>query len=237
MLSKEILLATQDDAFQKLIAEDAILLDLESQKYNRQSEYFSLMFQIKQSKFYISGIEIKTFNLIKLSLLWILENAFVLKNKKVENEDIDIFMYLATLNFNEFDESLVSIYANSKDYCLLNSLDYDETKNDIYSFINLQFKAFEMLPRTNVTSNENVFDVDWLTHLTSIVCGMTNLTSEYVQESLSINTCLYYYVQKIKENDIHNEIKRKTSDEINEEIFRRSMQLASEYYQKTYGGK
>ena len=101
--------------------------------------------------------------------------------------------------------------------------------------IYLSFRPLEMLPRITQENSEKMrFDADWLTHVVSVVCPLTNKTSEEVIYDMSLTECMYYLIQRARENDAKGEIRRRNSDEINEAMYIRTMELGKEYWQKKH---
>lgn len=88
-----------------------------------------------------------------------------------------------------------------------------------------------MYPKINVENPEDVrFNADWLTKIVSLACQTCNKTSDEVMFNMSLCEALYYVVQKCRENDPKGTIKRRNSDEVNEEMFLRTMELGKKYY-------
>ena len=131
--------------------------------------------------------------------------------------------------------SLTDLYQKSKCFCKNNELDYNETRADLKTLVSLSFKPLEMLPSINTaSSDDNVFDVDWMLRLCGIVAKKTNYTIEYVMYQMSLNSCYYYYVDFQREFDTKGLIKKHSDGEINKAIWQRTIELAEEYYKENY---
>lgn len=235
MVNKELFAVMQDDEFEKILNADQVLDELERSKYNRQDEYFQFL-NVTGNLFKICGIHVQPLTPAIWCFLWILENGYTLRTKPVTNEDTDMFLYIISHGIKNIGNSLTELYFDSKEYCSQNNIAYDEAQIDIKTTIGLTFKPLEMVPNLSSTEHleENVFDVDWLTRICSIVAEETNYTPEYIMFQMSLNSCYYYYVNHLRKNDTKNLIRKRTSGEINQAIYERTVELAQQYYEANY---
>ena len=98
------------------------------------------------------------------------------------------------------------------------------------------FRPLEML-NNYAGSNDNDevrYNADWITKIVSVVCPLTNKTSDDVIYNMSLTECFYYMIQHARKFDDKGLIKRKNSAEIEAEIFRRTMELGQKYYDENY---
>ena len=94
MIDKKLLYACmQDDEFEKILSNDAVLDELERMKYNKCDEYFQFLFST-QNLFKINHISIQPITPAIWCFLWILENAYTLRKKDITNDDTDMFLYI-----------------------------------------------------------------------------------------------------------------------------------------------
>ena len=236
MIDKKLLYACmQDDEFEKILSNDAVLDELERMKYNKCDEYFQFLFST-QNLFNINHISIQPITPAIWCFLWILENAYTLRKKDITNDDTDMFLYIITHGIKNLNAgSLTDLYQKSKGFCKNNGLDYEEARADLKTLVALSFKPLEMLPSINTaSSDDNIFDVDWLLRLCGIVAKKTNYTIDYVMYQMSLNTCYYYYVDYQREFDTKGLIKKHSDGEINKAIWERTIELAEDYYRENY---
>lgn len=73
---------------------------------------------------------------------------------------------------------------------------------------------------------------DWLTRLATRVCKVTNLTPDGVMFDLPLVSCCYYFIQAAREYDVKGLIRRRSNEEICEEIYRYTMELAERFYEE-----
>ena len=223
-----------DDDFKKILSSDEVLDQLQKQKFNPKAEYLQLMLTLNKT-LKICGLSCQVLTPAMWSFLYTIKNNFVTHEKPISNQDIDVFLYILHNGFSSIDESL---FQKSKEYCIKNNLIYSEVKADIEEMIYLSFRALQMFPKITNNSNDKIrYDLDWLTKISAMVCDVTNYTSDYVYTQLSLTECFYHVVQYARKNDPKNDIRRANSDQINELIWKRTMELGQKYYQDNYEGK
>lgn len=225
----QVILAMQDDDFQIILQEDQILNKLQSQKYNYEDEYRELIC-LFSGKFKINEIEINTFTLGLWCFLYSIKNAFAVSEQATKT-DIDVVLYLL---HNDYEGLTENLFEDAKDFCLKHEISYDFAEEKILELIALSFRPLKMIPSRQSTGDKSHFNLDWLTGILSIVCRMTNCTREFALYKMSMVQAFYYVIQYLKEKDIKGEIKRRNSDEINAEIYKRTMDLGAMYYKSKY---
>ena len=226
----DILLAMQDDDFQKIINNDTILNELQKQKNSRQIEYFQLI-SIFTKSFTVCGIKIKPITPMLWSFLYCIGNKYITNPAKAENIDTDVFMYLLHNGVKVIDDDL---FHSASGFCESLNIDYEQAKYQLIDLIILAFRPLSMFPKNNINSEQARYNVDWLTKIVSMVCQLTNKDSEYVMYEMSLTEALSYVVQYARRNDLKGQIRRRNSDEIDVEIYKRTMKLGTEYYNKKY---
>lgn len=230
---KQLFAAMMDDAFQQILKNDQILQQLESKKYNKQQQLmlFNALFD---KKIKIDKLEVNNLTLSRLSLLWILDNAFITDKDQVTNTDIDLFVYVLDSQIQQLSEHAL---INSVNYCAKMGVDYVNALTDIYYIIKHSFSSLKMLAENQTTiGGESFFGVDWVTHMVSIISNECNESSNYIIHHMPLCLCYLYLIQAVRKNN-NKQIFRLTDDQINKKIFERTYQLAQLYYRKNYGGK
>lgn len=234
-LSLDLMLALQDDDFQKIINSDQVIAELEKQKYNPSLQFNQLMAII--SKIYkIKDVFIQVITPAIWAFLYCIGNAYTKKDKEIEKADTDVFMYILSHGISNLPQDL---FLQSAGFCTKNNLDYEETKQELKNLIYLMFRPLQMFNTYLVNSAEEVrFNGDWLTRIVSTVSPLTGKSSNQIMFQMSLTECFYYMIQSARKYDTKNIIKRKNSAEIEAEIYQRMIQLGKQYYAKNYeGGK
>lgn len=234
MSELDIMLSMQDDAFQEILKNDQIINELQKQKYNPNLQFNQLMAIL--SKIYkINGVVVQAITPAVWSFLYSIENAYTKKNKEIQKIDTDIFMYVISNGISNLGQDLVM---SASGFCLQHNIDYEETKTDIKNFIYLMFRPMEMFNSYIVESSQQVrFNADWVTKIVSVVAPLTNKKSDDIIFNMSLTECFYYMIQNARKYDDKGLIKRKNSDEIEAEIFKRTLELGKQYYEKNYVNK
>lgn len=221
-----------DDQFKQILKNDQILTELEKSKYNVEDEYLQLMFSLNKT-LKICGLTCQVLTPVVWSFLYSIQNAFVV-NTPIEEKDIDIFLYLLHNGISKIDQNL---YQKAKCFCKHNQISYIEAESDIKKLIYYSFRALEMLPQSTGSDERIHYNLDWLTRIASIVCSMTNYPADHVIYDCSLTQCFYYVIQYARKSDTKNEIRKHNTDQINEMIYKRTLQLGEQYYKQNYEGK
>lgn len=221
-----------DDEFQQILQKDEVLNELEAQKNNKVDQYFELSC-ILFKRFKIAGITCIPITPIIWCFLYCIKNKIVCGGE-VNKDDVDQFMYLLHNGIEVLDEDFLK---KAHGFCVENDIDYTYALNEIIDMIKLTFRPLEMFPRPSIKDQDVRFNVDWLTKIVGMACKVCNKTSDEVMMNMSLCEALYYVVQYSREGDVDNNIKRRNSDQINEAIYLRTMQLGKQYYQNNYKGK
>lgn len=230
----DVMLAMQDDAFQEILKNDQIINELEKEKNNASLEFNQLMAIL--SKIYkINGVVVQALTPAVWSFLYSIGNAYTIKDKVIQKIDTDIFMYIISRGISNLEQDLI---VSAAGFCDEHGIDYGQTEYDIKSFIYLMFRPLQMLNTYETESTEQIrFNADWVTKIVSVVAPLTNKTSDDIIFNMSLTECFYYMIQHARKFDDKGLIKRKNSDEIEAEIFKRTLELGKDYYQKNYVNK
>lgn len=228
----EIFACMADDKFKEIMQNDEVLNELEEEKNNPQREYFELCCVLFK-RFKIAGLTCIPITPAMWCLLYCLGNKIIVGGK-VEKEDIDVFIYLMHNGLDAVDENL---FNNAELFCDKHEIDYQYALLEICDMIKLTFRPMEMFPLPSIKDEDVRFNVDWLTKVVSMACRVCNKTSDEVMMNMSLCECLYYVVQYCRVNDKDNTIRRRNSDEVNEQIYKRTMQLGKKYWEENYKGK
>ena len=227
-----MLLAMQDEEFQDILQNDKILDELEKEKFNPEDEYFELM-MIFSGELQYNHLVLNTLTLGMWAYLYSIRSAFTLAEEPT-NKDIDIVMYLLHNGYHGVSDN---IYEDSFCFCEKNNIEYENAKKFIYRIIFISFRAMEMLPSMYSTGEKCRYNLEWVTSILKMVCNAVNADRDYVLYRMSLTECFYHVINVLKENDTKNLIRRRNSDEINAEIYKRTMMLGEEYFKQKYGAK
>ena len=166
----DMILAMQDDEFQKILQNDQILIKLDSEKYNPQLQFFQLM-DIFSGEYNINGVPCQKLTLAIWCFLYAIDNAYA-RGRKVEKIDTAVFIYLLANGLQSISED---IYTKAMVYADENNLVLQDFQEDLLAMITRAFQPFRMLPPTAKKSDQQVrFNVEWLTSIVSVVSKSVN---------------------------------------------------------------
>ena len=90
-----------------------------------------------------------------------------------------------------------------------------------------------MLPETSSGGGGmNVYDIDWMTRICSIVAQETHERASYVMFEMSLCACCSYFIQALKKNDTKNTIRKRSDTELCREIYEYTMKLAEAFLRR-----
>lgn len=228
----KIMQAMLDDDFQQILKNDKELNELEEQK-NKKLDQFNQLCCILFKRFKIAGITCIPITPAIWSFLYCINNRIVIGGN-INKDDVDEFMYILHNGIQILDDDFLK---NAHGFCLQNNIDYQYALCEILDMVKLTFRPLQMFPQKSIKDDDVRFNVDWLTKIVGMACSICNKPSDQIMMNMSLCQCLYYVVQYCRGNDADNNIKRRNSDQINEAIYLRTMQLGKQYYQNNYKGK
>lgn len=223
---EKMMKAMLDEEFQQILKDDPILDGLEKAKYDPQSSFFELM-MILSKTFTVSGVVVSCITPAIWAYLYAIGSPYA-TGEKCHEIDTDIMLYLLHNGIHSIDNDIID---KAHGFCASHGVDYRNAEADLKTLIYLSFRPLEMIPTS--TSNQNGekarYDADWLTHLASVVCPLVVKSSDEVIYDMSLTECYYYCIHKARETDVAGNIRRRNSDEVNELIYKRTMELGKEY--------
>ena len=229
----EVMRAMLDEGFQQILKDDPILDELEKAKYDAQSSFFELM-MILSKTFTVSGVVVSCITPAIWAYLYAIGSPYA-TGEECHEIDTDIMLYLLHNGIHSIDSDIID---KANGFCASHNIDYRTAEADLKTLIYLSFRPLEMVPvsTSNQSGEKARYDADWLTHLASVVCPLVGKTSDEVIYDMSLTECYYYCIHKARETDVAGNIRRRNSDEVNELIYRRTMELGEEYVKRIDGG-
>lgn len=234
--NQKIFLA-QSAEFQKLLADDPELCELEAQQYDPAAEFHAL-FEMLRGTFTIGRAVIQPLTPAIWAFLWGIGNHYAGDIKKITESDTDVFLFLLANGVKNPGCTPAELPAVASGFCPASELDYVDAAKELIRVINAAFRPFEMLPKTTGQGNSAParYDAFWLAQLCSVVAQETGETANAVMFGMPLSACHYYFVNYIRNNDPKTHVHRLTPGEIQKHIFDRVNVLAEEFVAKNYGG-
>lgn len=224
MDNSELFKAMLSPEFQRIIGDDPVLEALEQEKFNERDEYFELMMALSRV-FTIDGVVVSCITPAAWAYLYSIGNAYA-AGGTVREADTDIMLYVLHNGVGSIDAKLAERAAG---FCASHGMDYASAEKDLRTMVYLSFRPLEMLGGGSPGGERARFSLDWLTHVVSVVSPLAGLTAHQVMYDTSLTECFYYLIQKARQGDAKDEIRRRNSGEINEAIWLRTMELGREF--------
>lgn len=224
----EMLRAMLDDDFQRILSEDEVISELEQTKYDPKINYFELMMCLSKV-FRIDGVSVACLTPAVWAFLYAIGSPYA-TDGEITELDTDIVMHLLHGGIKAADSDLVE---RASGFCAAHGIDPKSAEADLKTLIYLSFRPLEMLaPISHQADEKPRYDLDWLTHIVSVVSPLTGRTSDAVIYDTSICECMYYCVQQARQYDYKHEIRRRDSLETQAEIYERTMELGRQYWER-----
>ena len=225
--------------FNRILAADPVLRELESVKYDEGAEFLALL-----SVLQFEGIGVRIGNLpVKEPLTaakWVILDLFrspFLRGGPVSTSDTDLFLYLlAQPNLRGIALALHEFPGAASGYSAATGLQFESLCAEIHGMIRVAFLPFSMLPPCG-TTEESRFDAMWLTNLCGIAARETNekISDVYWRMSLT-EVCCHYVNYRRRECADGDKIRRRPDLETIERIEARVDELAEKFLREKPDG-
>jgi len=218
LTSEQRIFLARSDEFQDLLNSDPHLEELNRSRYDHNAEFFSLM-ELLRGSFRIGSLQIQPLTPAVWAFLWGINNRYTTRIREVTESDTDIFLYLLANGVRDLDCDVDELPAVASGFCPACGLDYPAAARELIQTVELAFRPLEMLPKTEGSSSEPpCYDADWLVQLCSVVAQESHEKAADVMFNMPLSSCLYYFVNARRKNDVKGLIRKRTSGEISREI-------------------
>lgn len=230
LTDKEKIFLAGSAEFQELISKDPVLDELDRERINREDEFFSVC-EFLGSPLLVGGLPIQPITPAIWSFLWSIGNAYAFRGPKVIEWDTDIFLRLLNAGFRGITGTKDEILRESKGFCRANGADPEAAEADLFDLIQKAFRPLAMLPASMIRnpSEPPAFDADWLLNISSIAAQRANMPIREAAFNLPLSTCFYLWIGKLRENDLNNSIRPRTSEELAKEYYLRVEELGKTF--------
>ena len=160
--------------FQKLLAEDADIAELDASRIDYDLEGL-LLWDVLGGFTEICGMKVSPITPAIWSNLWLLKHPLA-TGEKPEFSDVCVAVYMLTHSFVESASS--DLKERAAKYAGEISLTPDiapDVWNELCGMVETAFSPLKMLPQTQA-SGESVFDADWLLSVCSVVSNEAGIT-------------------------------------------------------------
>lgn len=214
--------------FQKLLAVDRVLKELEASKFDAEAELTSL-WEMFRGLLLIGETPVQPMTPALWAFLWGIGNGYAHDLEKITESDTDVFFFLLSHGFRELDFTPAELPGKAAGFCASQGFTYEAAARELVLVINAAFRPFEMCPKVKAETAPAQYDAFWLAGLCSIVAQETHQPASEIMFSMPLSTANYYYVNRKRREDPKSGIRRRTPDEVNKGIFERVMSLAEKF--------
>lgn len=227
---KQLLFLANSAEFQKLLAEDPVLKELEASKFDPAAELNSL-WEMFRGLLFIGKTPVQPLTPALWAFLWVIGNTYTRKTlEEITEPDTDVFFYLLAHGLRKLDFTPSELPGKAAGFCALQGLSYEEAVRELTAVINQAFRPFEMCPAVKGAETAPAqYDAYWLAGLCAVVAQETQQPASGIMFDMPLSAAHYYWVARRFREDPKSGIRRRTPEEVNKGIFDRVMKLAGEY--------
>ena len=219
MLTPEQLVSLANSSeFQAILNSDTVIAELERSKNDPAAEYDNLLelLSLPQS---VCG------NPIRLSpavwgFLWASESPYT-SGERPTDKDTDLCLFLLV-------NGVKTRNSGYEGYCRKLGISPDDAYQRIKWIIFRTFYPLNMLPPV-ASEGKPQFDALWLADIVSKTARMTNYPADHVAHKMSLASCFYYSLVSVRENSPKNTVRKRTTSEIDKQIYMRTMELGEKF--------
>lgn len=211
----------EDQVFQERFAKDEQLDYLDSLKHDKQIQFFQLQLMLKK-KLVIFNIELNPLTIALYSYLYSISSPIVFDISKTTIIDLDVFFYL--LQTKDYNSDFNQVFTKSLGYTKnVLKLEAQQVVKLFQKLYKIEFRCLNLFPKTGEQKNP-LFNVDWVTSITSKVKMLTSYSTQEIYKDVSITQVYYYFANYCRQQG-DERIFIRTQDEILEEEDFRMCQL------------
>ena len=229
LTDKQLLFLANSAEFQKLLAEDPVLKELEASKFDPDADLHSL-WEMFRGLFFIGQTPIQPLTPALWAFLWGIGNAYAHDFEKITDSDTDVFFFLLAHGLRKLDFTPSELPGKAAGFCASQGFSYEAAVRELVQVINEAFRPYEMCPKVKGAGDEAPhYDALWLAGLCSIVAQETNEPASEIMFSMPLSAANYYFVNRARREDPKSGIRRRTPGEVNKAIWERVMALAEQF--------
>lgn len=217
--------------FQQIADSDPELKRINDSKENKGAELFTLaeMFRsvIRLGKVYVQPITPAIW-----AFLWAIDNSYTKRLQQISPEDTDVFFWVLHHGIRKLECEVEEIVVRCAGAVEEAGMDYEEAAAELLQLIHYTFRPLSFLPPNNSTDDNRIYDTFWLTRICDIAAVESGEKASDIMFNMPLSTCFLHYVHQCAKNDRKGLIRRRTPQEINQQIIDRLEQLGEDFCTK-----
>lgn len=219
--------------FNRILAEDPVLAELEARKYDQSMDSHALLEIMGVGTFRIGKLPVRPMTAAKWAFLWMLRSPFVCHQGKAAVQDLDVLLYiLACPDLRTQNIALSDIPAAASGYSAAPAQTIAETVQDAQMLIRSAFYPLSLLPpAAHISDGDPVYDGVWVTRIAGIAARESGHAYMYCLHEMSLSACCAFYANWRARED-GTELRRHNSAETEAAIRERIEELTLQFLKK-----
>ena len=221
--------------FNRILAEDSVLAELEKQKYNKILHSRVLMDCLGLGDYRIGNLPVRPLTAAKWAFLWMLGSPLVCGGGQAGGTDLDVALFiLSCQDLRKLNCSLAEIPGAAAGMTRATGLPETECLQEVYSEIRSAFLPLEMLPRENAGDDgDHPFDGMWVTHIAGTAARESGMPFMVCLHEYPLAGCCCLFVNSVRRKTKKpEEIRYRTPEEIRIRMDERIEELADAFLKK-----
>lgn len=223
--------------FNRILADDQELKQLESLKYDKSAETRLLLEVMGLGGFHIGKLPVRPLTAAKWAFLWMLDNRYA-TGGAIRTIDLDVALYIFSLfdlrDLREAGGALWEIPGKAAGYSDATGLTFQEMHREVAAWRDAAFRPLELMPPAGVSDEPPRYDAQWLTRICSIAARETGESLEKVMYEMSLSTiCCVYVNYAQRESAEPHQFRRRPDAELEAQMSARIDLLAREFLNRS----
>lgn len=219
--------------FQKLIAEDADLAELDASRIDFDLEGI-LLWDVLGGFTEICGMKVMPITPAIWSNLWLIHNPLA-TGQKPDYKDVCIAVYMLTHSYVESASS--DLETRALEYAKEKSLTPEispDVWRELCGLVNVAFSPLKMLPQVTHASGDPLFDADWLLSVCSVVSAEAGITLRDAALNFPLSAAFGLMVIRARKANPNATYAKHTPEWIEKAVMARIEQLSDEFLKEHY---
>ena len=216
--------------FQRLLNEDPYLDALAHSRYDHSADVAATLETIGVPM-RIGALTMCPLTPALWAFLWAIGNNYAMSVKNITEDDTDVFLYLLFRGKAEFQE-MDTLSVRAEQWCPKHGIEYPDAAAFALDVVQRAFFPLSMLPNTGRGDSEVCFDTDWLVQICCEAVRESGHPLEYVMHKMSLSLVLWCYVNRLRRNDDKGVIRKRTIQEVDQEIIAYVDELGERFCQE-----
>lgn len=229
---QQLFLASSPE-FDAVLQDDPELKDLDACRIDYEREK-DLLLDAFSGTWSIAGVPVRPITPAIWSVLWVMKSPFVKKNATVHVGDIAVFLYLLAHGVNGLDFDTLEEQAKEEGREWGLPEDADEILNELLDLVEIALAPLSMLPQTTTSSDDVVYDSDWLLSVCSVAARESGVTIQNVMADMPLSVVHGLLVVRARKAQPDKHYMKHSPDWVSKRELERVNALSEEFVKKHF---